>query len=88
MPVGTQVFVVMFYDDKPAVSNQSTTAVHHLPGLGGEDLFALRSGDLDTAAQRFNSATNTFAAYVNRLVTQGIRVSVDVRQQSTGEVNA
>ena len=51
VPIGTQIFVIMFDDDKPAVADQSTTAVYNLATLGRQNRFPSASGDLDPLAQ-------------------------------------
>ena len=51
VPVSTQVFIVMFDDDKPAISDQSTAAVNHLSSFGSAYRIARRAGQLDALAQ-------------------------------------
>lgn len=50
VPIGTEIVIVMFHDDKPAVAYQSTTAVNDLSALCGLDIRTLATGDLDALA--------------------------------------
>ena len=52
VPVGTQVVIVMFDDDKPPIANQSTTAIDDLSALGCQDRLPGSTGDLYSLAQR------------------------------------
>ena len=51
VPVSTQIFIVVFDDDKPAIANQSTPAVHDSACFGSTDLTAAAPTDLDAVAQ-------------------------------------
>lgn len=55
MPVSTQVIFVMFDDDKPAVSDQSTTAVNNFARLRRLHGIACATCDLDSTAQRIGT---------------------------------
>lgn len=48
VPVGTQIFIVMFDDNKLPVANQSTATVNNFSGFGGSHRISGISGHLDS----------------------------------------